>query len=793
MRKITIYHTLVSLLVLVALLFLANYLFLVSLVKGSKGLVAVLLLFLLSAGLVVSSIYLLFRYFRLSLPQIIKFTNKIAQGQADTDTLIKTDKTLLPLLAPLTQLAENTKNATNFAIAIGQGDLDTIAKATSQDDVLSNSLRLVQEKLKKIAIEEEEGKLYAKGRYDIGELLRHAQRNGNLQELYDTFLKGMINYLFANQGAIYLVNEEKAEDVFIELIAVYAYSKKKYIEKRIGLKEGLIGQCIVEKNSIYLEEIPNTYLHITSGLGAALPKALLIVPIKIDEKVLGAIEIASFKPFSANQVRLAETLAERLAGTIATIQANLQTKKLLDTSNRINKKLIQREEQMRANSEELSKTKEELSKKLLELEKETNLSIYILEAINKTNAAVGFDINGNILEVNDMYLRVMGYKKEELIGTNEKVLLPNDEIDSEKYKILWDSLRSGAYITGEYRRISKQGREVWLNGTYNPIFDVNGSITKVIQFSQFTTEEKEKDLDYASKISALNQSMPVLELDLEGNIKTANQIVANITGFKRSQLINKKLVKFIHPMLEFTAKWENLHKGQAQSIIIAFIGQDEKLIFFLANFSPIKNLSGKIYKVQAIMTDLTEQKEMEIELLNRQEKMSEMVHNLELARFELQNREKELEKLLAQERAKNVILSSQDAAEEALFAEKLTQILDFVSRQDVSNLNSLIEKAAMPALAVNTNGNIIIANQEMQDFLSYTQQEINTLNINYLINEEIEKQQELILKILKGDVVKHSILLKNKVGNYLPSRLISMPIFSGEADILVFLLPYSQS
>lgn len=792
MRKTTIYHTLVSLLALIALLFLTNYLVLLSFVKGSRELIAVLFLLLLSLGLVIFSIHLLFRYFRRYLPKIIKFTNKISQGHVDNDTVIKTDKTLSPLLASLTQIAENTKNATNFAIAIGQGKLDTMTETTSQNDALSSSLMMVQEKLKKIAIEEEEGKLYAKGRYEIGELLRQAQRNGNLQDLYDIFLKAMINYLLANQGAIFLINEEKAEDVFVELIAVYAYSKKKYIEKRIGLREGLIGQCIIGKNSIYLEEIPNDYLHITSGLGAALPKALLIVPIKVDEKVLGAIEIASFKPFSANQVRLAETLAERLAGTIATIRANLQTKKLLDTSNRINKKLIQREEQMRASSEELGKTKEELSKKLLELEMETNLSTYILEAINKTNAAVEFDTEGNILGVNDMYLRVMGYKKEELIGANEKILLPSDEVNSEKYEILWNSLRSGAYITGEYRRMSKQGREVWLNGTYNPIFDVNGAITKVIQFAQFTTEEKEKDLDYASKISALNQSMPVLELDLEGNIKAANQLMANITGFKRSQLINKKLINFIHPVIEFTEKWENLQKGQTESVIIVFVGQDERLIFFLANLSPIKNLSGKIYKVQVIMTDLTDQKEMEIELLNKQEKMTEMLQTLEVAQLELKGKENELQRLLAQERAKNVILSNQDAAEEALFTEKLSQILDFVSSQGVSNLDSLIVRAAMPALAVNTNGNIIIANQEMQDFLSYTQQEINTLNINYLIDENIEKQRDIMEKILKGDVVKHSILLKNKAGSYQPSRLISMPIFSREADILVFLLPYSD-
>jgi len=473
----------------------------------------------------------------------------------------------------------------------------------------------------------------------------------------------------------------------------------------------------------------------------------------------------------------------------------LQTKKLLDTSNRINRKLIQKEEQMRANAEELSQTKEVLSKKLIELEQETNLSSHILEAINKTNASVEFDFQGNILQVNDMYLRVMGYKKEELVGANEKMLLPADEIDSEKYQILWDSIRSGSYITGEYRRMSKSGREIWLNGTYNPIFDIRGKLSKVIQFSQFTTEEKEKDLDYASKITALNQSLSVLELDLQGNIKTANQMIAQITGHKRSQLIGKNLSKFTHPMPEFAQKWENLKEGIAQFMTIALIAQDESLLFFFANFSPIKNLGGKIYKVQLIMVDTTEQKEMEIELLNRQEKMSEIVRDLEEARTKLQDREKELEKLLAQERAKNVILSTQDAEDEALFAEKLSHILSYVSEQKGgNNLTSLLEKAAMPALAINTNGNIILSNQEMQAFLHFSSSEVNILNIKNLLNAEGTKNQETMIdKILKGDVVQQSIVIKGKQDSYLPARLISMPIFSGNADILIFLLAYQPA
>jgi len=794
MKKITTYHILVGLLALLVFIFLANYLIIISIAKSNIEAWVATLLFSLSVSVIFIIIYLLFKLFEHVL-KLNRLSHKIAQGQIEANAAIKTEKLFIPLLDSLLSIIENIKNTTNFAVALKEEKLDAIFKTANPNDGLANALLAVQDKLKKITVDDQERKLYAKGRYEIGEHLRQAQRSGNLQELYDTFLKTVINYLVANQGAIFLINEEESSEPFIELASVYAYSKKRYLEKKMSLKEGLIGQCILEKSIIYLEEIPNNYIHITSGLGSALPKALLIVPIKTNEKVLGAVEIASFHSFSQNELNLAEILAERLGGTITAIQSNLQTKKLLDTSNRINRKLIQKEEQMRTNAEELSQTKEVLSKKLIELEQETNLSSHILEAINKTNASVEFDFQGNILQVNDMYLRVMGYKKEELVGANEKMLLPADEIDSEKYQILWDSIRSGSYITGEYRRMSKSGREIWLNGTYNPIFDIRGKLSKVIQFSQFTTEEKEKDLDYASKITALNQSLSVLELDLQGNIKTANQMIAQITGHKRSQLIGKNLSKFTHPMPEFAQKWENLKEGIAQSMTLALIAQDESLLFFFANFSPIKNLGGKIYKVQLIMVDTTEQKEMEIELLNRQEKMSEIVRDLEEARTKLQDREKELEKLLAQERAKNVILSTQDAEDEALFAEKLSHILSYVSEQKGgNNLTSLLEKAAMPALAINTNGNIILSNQEMQAFLHFSSSEVNILNIKNLLNAEGTKNQETMIdKILKGDVVQQSVVIKGKQDSYLPARLISMPIFSGNADILIFLLAYQPA
>jgi PAS domain S-box-containing protein len=277
---------------------------------------------------------------------------------------------------------------------------------------------------------------------------------------------------------------------------------------------------------------------------------------------------------------------------------------------------------------------------------------YILDAINKTYAAIEFDFEGNIISVNDMYLKVMGYQKEEIIGQNERIFLPNNEIDSPSYRLLWESLRNGSNITGEFRRVNKSGKEIWLNGSYNPIFDVDGRPTSVIQFAQFVTEEKEKDLDYASKIAALHQAFPVLELDLHCHIKTANQLFADITKYRRNQLIKKNFCELIPSHQNFQKDWEQIVAGEVKNMVLPFLAADDTLIFFDTNFCSIKNLEGKVYKIQVITVNITEQKEMEMELLQKQEIMREALEKLESTQKELKNREAELEKLLAQERAK---------------------------------------------------------------------------------------------------------------------------------------------
>lgn len=648
MKKLTVYHILVALLTLIFLLALSIYFW--GKEKWSFVLIiAIALLYLLC-------IYLLYRHFRVAIPHLIEISDEVSIGNFNTSLRRRVDKTLLPLVYSFNSVVNNFKNATDFAIHIGEGKFDAPFQKAGEGDLLGEALIEMRNKLKKAHEDEEERRRQGRIRGEMGNLLRQYQRS-DLKTLCDAFLAKLIPILDLNQGGIFLIVNEGNTQPFLELVSCYAYNKKKYIEKRLSINQGLTGQCIKEKNTIYLEEIPENYVYITSGLGQATPKSLLLVPIKANEKMIGVLELASFHSIRQENIQLLEVLSERLGGIIATIQTNEQTKQFLEEATRINMELLSKENLMRQNAEELSKTKEELSKKLLEQQQESNLMKYILEAINKTNAAIEFDFEGNIISVNEMYLKVMGYQKEELIGQNERILLPKDEIDSQRYRLLWESLKSGTHITGEYRRVSKSGKEVWLNGTYNPIFDIEGRPTSVVQFAQFTTEEKEKDLDYASKIGALNQSVPVVELDLNCHIKTANQLFASQTQYKRNQLMKKNFCELIPDANDFQKEWEQIITGEVKNMVLMVTAADNSLMFFHANFSPIRNLEGKISKIQAIMVNITEQKEMEIKLVNTKEAMREAIEKLELTQKELKNREAELEKLLAQEKAKNNTLN----------------------------------------------------------------------------------------------------------------------------------------
>lgn len=190
----------------------------------------------------------------------------------------------------------------------------------------------------------------------FGEILR-TQTESN-KELGYNIIKGLIEYLNANQGGVFITNNEHGEQV-LQLMATYAYGRRKFKEQEIRFGVGLVGTCAVEGQTIYMTNIPDDYISIESYLGSANPRALLLVPLKLDNKIFGVLEIASFNEFKDYEIKFVVDLAETIASTISTAQINAKTAELLEKSKIQSETMLAQEEEMRQNLEELQSTQEE--------------------------------------------------------------------------------------------------------------------------------------------------------------------------------------------------------------------------------------------------------------------------------------------------------------------------------------------------------------------------------------------------------------------------------------------------
>ncbi len=189
------------------------------------------------------------------------------------------------------------------------------------------------------------------------------RNQSDIKQLCDELVSFIVTYVNVNQAGLFLVNSENADDIFLELTAAYAYDRKKHIQKRIEIGQGLLGQAYLERDKVYLKVIPKDYIHITSGLGTAPPSRILIVPFKINDSIEALIEIASFHDIQEHEIKFIETFGENIASYLQNAKINTTTKNLLAVSQQQAEEMKSQEEEMRQNMEELSATQEEMVRK----------------------------------------------------------------------------------------------------------------------------------------------------------------------------------------------------------------------------------------------------------------------------------------------------------------------------------------------------------------------------------------------------------------------------------------------
>jgi len=233
-------------------------------------------------------------------------------------------------------------------------------------------------------------------------------------------------------------------------------------------------------------------------------------------------------------------------------------------------------------------------------------------AINRSSAVIEFALDGTILFANDKFLETMGYSRDEVIGRHHSIFVASGERDSAEYRNFWEKLRRGDYDAGQYKRVAKGGREVWIQASYNPVLDARGRPVRVIKFATDITAQKNMAADYEGQLSAVSKSQAVIHFRLDGTILWANENFLQTMGYTLEEIRGKHhgiFVDSVHRQsTEYRLFWEKLGRGDFDSGQYKRIGRDGREIWIQATYNPILDLNGKPFKVVKYAIDITEQK-----------------------------------------------------------------------------------------------------------------------------------------------------------------------------------------
>ncbi|MDH5545307.1 MAG: methyl-accepting chemotaxis protein [Gammaproteobacteria bacterium] len=253
-------------------------------------------------------------------------------------------------------------------------------------------------------------------------------------------------------------------------------------------------------------------------------------------------------------------------------------------------------------------------------------------AISKSQAVIEFNMNGTIITANDNFLNTVGYTLDEIKGKHHSVFATPEYAESREYKEFWAKLNRGDFDSGEYKRLGKGGKEVWIQASYNPILDLNGNPFKVVKYATNITEQKLKTADYEGQIEAISKSQAVIEFNLDGTIIWANDNFLGVMGYSLGEIKGKHHSMFAEQGIKNTPEykdfWAKLNRGEFDSGEYKRLGKGNKEIWIQASYNPIFDPNGKTYKVVKYASDITEQKMLQITVTNVLEKTSEVMKAL---------------------------------------------------------------------------------------------------------------------------------------------------------------------
>ncbi|MEE4192134.1 MAG: PAS domain S-box protein [Halieaceae bacterium] len=246
----------------------------------------------------------------------------------------------------------------------------------------------------------------------------------------------------------------------------------------------------------------------------------------------------------------------------------------------------------------------------------------VYTALNRAQAVIEFELDGTVIKANQKFLDLFGYTQEEIIGQSHAIFCKPDYAASSEYREFWEQLGRGDFACAEFKRVTKDGSEVWLRASYNPVFGADGKPSKVVKFATDITAEKRQSAKFDSIVKALDRSQAVCEFELDGTISDANSLFLNLMGYDKDEVVGKHHRIFCSPSYaespDYEEFWQKLRKGKPMTGEFKRVSKDGYEVWLQASYNPIHNEDGEIVQILKFATDITQ------EVQNRSLAMLEM-------------------------------------------------------------------------------------------------------------------------------------------------------------------------
>lgn len=450
----------------------------------------------------------------------------------------------------------------------------------------------------------------AEGMAHFGEILRN--HINNLEELSFHILKDLTKYINAVQGGFYMLDDTDPKSKFFNLTAFYAYDRRKFADQQVKWGDGLIGTCALEKKTIHIKKVPESYIRVTSGLGHTNPKNILLEPLLYEDEVFGVLEFATLESFTENHITLVERIAGSIGSTLATVKNNIHTAKLLEESKAQAELLSSQEEEMRQNMEELKATQEEAARQAQHY--------HILEnLINQSLISAEFNTEGILVHANKIFLQKFQHKSVTEIEGNHifDFVHENEQVN---FKKTWnDVIQKNHHFEGKLEYTTRLGKELW---TYTSLTGIkeeeSGTIDRIILLAVDVSEEQQQNQKLELIVEAIDSIGIKMEMDIHGTILAGNHNFIKLAGISANDFNSITIYDLIDPIdLEsFMKNWETIIKGSDHESTLKLKSRTGEEKWIQGIFKGLNDVQHQIDRIIFAGSDTTSEKLTEIEHRN---------------------------------------------------------------------------------------------------------------------------------------------------------------------------------